>query len=241
MPSWENWGLRQNINHSILRYGHILSSSSHHVLQAFVLTVNSFILLLIPSTAIREYDAKLLLAYWLNRVQLVDPSLEVAPAATPAYPRVAQLLFDEDTHTLTPKEALPKWLQESGVKLVAKPDQLIKRRGKAGLLALNKSFDEAKEWIDARAGKVQKVCTLPVHLVSITFHFSYRFQCLFHIVTGLVVGLRLRRNAFCSTRDRSDRLLTGRVRFWPSDLLHPRTFPSSPFQHRILRLHQLFP
>ncbi|KAI6042003.1 ATP citrate lyase [Pisolithus marmoratus] len=41
--------------------------------------------------------------------------------------------------------------------LVAKPDQLIKRRGKAGLLALNKSYPEAKKWIQDRAGKPQRV------------------------------------------------------------------------------------
>jgi ATP citrate (pro-S)-lyase len=37
---------------------------------------------------------------------------------------------------------------------------LIKRRGKAGLLALNKTWDGpdgAKEWIKARAGKPVKV------------------------------------------------------------------------------------
>ena len=44
-------------------------------------------------------------------------------------------------------------------KLVAKPDQLIKRRGKSGLLLLNKEWPEAKEWITARAGKPTKVCT----------------------------------------------------------------------------------
>lgn len=48
-------------------------------------------------------------------------------------------------------------------KLVVKPDQLIKRRGKAGLLALNKSWDEAKEWISARAGKPQKVSGTRLH------------------------------------------------------------------------------
>ena len=42
-------------------------------------------------------------------------------------------------------------------KLVAKPDQLIKRRGKAGLLALNKGWQEAKVWISEKAGKPQKV------------------------------------------------------------------------------------
>ncbi len=40
---------------------------------------------------------------------------------------------------------------------MAKPDQLIKRRGKAGLLALNKSWTEARQWIADRAGKPVKV------------------------------------------------------------------------------------
>ena len=36
---------------------------------------------------------------------------------------------------------------------MVKPDQLIKRRGKAGLLGLNKTWPEAKAWIQERAGK----------------------------------------------------------------------------------------
>merc|ERR1712000_758517 len=40
---------------------------------------------------------------------------------------------------------------------VAKPDQLIKRRGKSGLLALNKSWAEAKAWVAERARKEQQV------------------------------------------------------------------------------------
>lgn len=47
------------------------------------------------------------------------------------------------------------WLKTE--KLVAKPDQLIKRRGKAGLIALNKNFDEAKEWVMERMCKDQKI------------------------------------------------------------------------------------
>lgn len=38
-----------------------------------------------------------------------------------------------------------------------KPDQLIKRRGKLGLIAVNKSFSEVKKWVDERMGKDQKV------------------------------------------------------------------------------------
>ena len=49
------------------------------------------------------------------------------------------------------------WLLQSGAKFVAKPDQLIKRRGKSGLLALNKTWPEAKAWVAQRAGKAQKV------------------------------------------------------------------------------------
>ena len=52
------------------------------------------------------------------------------------------------------------WLLANGAKFVAKPDQLIKRRGKSGLLALNKTWPEAREWIQARAGKPQKVETV---------------------------------------------------------------------------------
>mmetsp|Transcript_17129 Transcript_17129/g.50644 ORF Transcript_17129/g.50644 Transcript_17129/m.50644 type:complete len:1108 (-) Transcript_17129:42-3365(-) len=40
------------------------------------------------------------------------------------------------------------WARETP--LVAKPDQLIKRRGKAGLVYVNKSFDECRKWVDAR-------------------------------------------------------------------------------------------
>ncbi|KAI5295008.1 glutathione synthetase ATP-binding domain-like protein [Ascosphaera atra] len=45
------------------------------------------------------------------------------------------------------------WLLAPGTSLVAKPDQLIKRRGKSGLLCLNKSWAECRAWIEERAGK----------------------------------------------------------------------------------------
>eukprot|EP01117_Protostelium_nocturnum_P013289 TRINITY_DN4946_c0_g1_i1.p1 TRINITY_DN4946_c0_g1~~TRINITY_DN4946_c0_g1_i1.p1 ORF type:complete len:1079 (-),score=428.62 TRINITY_DN4946_c0_g1_i1:167-3403(-) len=47
------------------------------------------------------------------------------------------------------------WLNEK--KLVAKPDQLIKRRGKLGLIKLNATFQEAKQWIEERRGKETQV------------------------------------------------------------------------------------
>lgn len=47
------------------------------------------------------------------------------------------------------------WLSNS--KLVVKPDQLIKRRGKLGLIAVNKDLPEVKKWVQDRMGKDQKV------------------------------------------------------------------------------------
>jgi len=41
--------------------------------------------------------------------------------------------------------------------LVVKPDQLIKRRGKLGLIAVNKNANQVKEWIGERMGKDQKI------------------------------------------------------------------------------------
>lgn len=34
---------------------------------------------------------------------------------------------------------------------------MIKRRGKHGLIAVNKKFAEVKEWVNARMGKDQKI------------------------------------------------------------------------------------
>lgn len=102
--------------------------------------------------AIREYDAKQLVSYWLNRSPTPIPTItdsSIAPV------RVAQVEYDPATKTVTPPirpgEGLPEWVFTS--KLVGKPDQLIKRRGKAGLLCLNKEWQQTAAWIDERAGK----------------------------------------------------------------------------------------
>jgi ATP citrate (pro-S)-lyase len=107
------------------------------------------------SKAIREYDAKLLLAYWLERAAPVDSHVKLTTDFVFPAPKVAQVSWDPETNAITSDTQLPGWVFNT--KLVAKPDQLIKRRGKAGLLALNKTWEEAKEWISARAGKPQKV------------------------------------------------------------------------------------
>ena len=41
------------------------------------------------------------------------------------------------------------WLSKE--KLVVKPDQLVKRRGKHGLVAVNKTYAEVRAWIEERS------------------------------------------------------------------------------------------
>lgn len=105
--------------------------------------------------AIHEADGKAILSYHLTR----SPAIAPTPLPKPAHnapPKLASIVFAEDSSVdavLQAAEQTYPWLTEAGAKFVAKPDQLIKRRGKAGLLALNKSWPDAKAWIAERAGK----------------------------------------------------------------------------------------
>lgn len=90
--------------------------------------------------AIREYDGKLMLSKYLqqNSNFQFDHFASVNPSVV-----LSKL-----------PEAHPWLLSE---KLVAKPDQLIKRRGKAGLVKLNATWEEASKWIEERRNKEIKV------------------------------------------------------------------------------------
>ncbi len=112
--------------------------------------------------SILEADGKAILNYHLTRAPVIKPS--PLPAATKHNPppRLASLHFPEDASVesvLDQAEVTYPWLLQPGAKFVAKPDQLIKRRGKSGLLALNKTWPDAKAWVAERAGKAQKVET----------------------------------------------------------------------------------
>lgn len=110
--------------------------------------------------AIFEADGKAILNYHLTRAPVIKPSPLPTPTKHNSPPRLASLSFPEDQDVnavLDQAEITYPWLLHAGAKFVAKPDQLIKRRGKSGLLALNKPWPEAKAWIAERAAKVQKV------------------------------------------------------------------------------------
>lgn len=90
--------------------------------------------------AIREATGKDI----LNRHLLNQPD------ATPC--KFATVTQDTNWEELVVKNP---WLQTS--KLVVKPDQLIKRRGKYGLIAINKTLAEVKAWVEEREGKDIKI------------------------------------------------------------------------------------
>ncbi|KAH8696316.1 putative ATP citrate lyase subunit [Talaromyces proteolyticus] len=113
--------------------------------------------------SILEADGKAILNYHLTRAPVIKPT-PLPPAATHNPPaKLASLYFPESADVngvLDQAEATYPWLLANGAKFVAKPDQLIKRRGKSGLLALNKTWSEARAWIEARAGKEVQVETV---------------------------------------------------------------------------------
>ncbi|KAI9657804.1 MAG: glutathione synthetase ATP-binding domain-like protein [Trizodia sp. TS-e1964] len=113
--------------------------------------------------SILEADGKAILNYHLTRAAVIKPSPLPKSATHNAPAKLASLYFPADSPVssiLDQAEQTYPWLLTAGSKFVAKPDQLIKRRGKSGLLALNKSWPEARGWIEARAGKSVQVETV---------------------------------------------------------------------------------
>jgi ATP citrate (pro-S)-lyase len=110
--------------------------------------------------SILEADGKAILNYHLTRAPVIKPT-PLPPSSTHNPPaKLATITFadgDDVRGVLDAAEAKYPFLLAPGAKFVAKPDMLIKRRGKSGLLKLNATWQEAKEWIEARANKIQQV------------------------------------------------------------------------------------
>lgn len=117
--------------------------------------------------SVLEADGKAILNYHLTRAPVLKPTPLPKSATHNPPTKLAALYFPEDASVqsvLDQAETTYPWLLVEGSKFVAKPDQLIKRRGKSGLLALNKTWPEARSWIEARAGKEQQVETVKGYL-----------------------------------------------------------------------------
>ncbi|KTW28462.1 hypothetical protein T552_01723 [Pneumocystis carinii B80] len=118
--------------------------------------------------AIREYDGKAILGYWLKHATPIVSYEEVSDKPVAESTFLAQIIFDSPhtyssdaytahiTHVLDEAESIYPWLLNTR-HLVAKPDQLIKRRGKLGLVCLKKNWKDTRNWIERFAGKEQKV------------------------------------------------------------------------------------
>jgi ATP citrate (pro-S)-lyase len=117
--------------------------------------------------SILEADGKAILNYHLTRAPVIKPSPLPKPSTHNPPTKLATLAFaagDDIGGILDAAETKYPWLLAPGAKFVAKPDQLIKRRGKSGLLALNKSWPDAKAWIATKANKLQRVETVDGYL-----------------------------------------------------------------------------
>lgn len=92
---------------------------------------------------IREYAAKKLLSKYVNEYSSgkFQYKGEVG-LATPA----------NSIEAIAEKN---NWIKEK--RLVVKPDQLFGKRGKHGLILLNATYDEAKQWIKERTGKIVEI------------------------------------------------------------------------------------
>ncbi|PWW73553.1 glutathione synthetase ATP-binding domain-like protein [Tuber magnatum] len=116
--------------------------------------------------SIHEADGKAILNYHLTRSPVISES-PLPPPPHNAPPKLASITFPEGSSpaaTLDAAEQQYPWLLAQGAKFVAKPDQLIKRRGKAGLLALNKNWADARAWIQKRAGSEVQVESIKGYL-----------------------------------------------------------------------------
>ena len=111
--------------------------------------------------AIREFHGKKLASRWLEKYSgdvkynLEDRALLIT----------ASSIDPSSTTSFDALAAQNPWVLTE--KLVVKPDQLIKRRGKAGLLAINKTWAEAVAWIKER---MNKECAVEV-VTGILDHF----------------------------------------------------------------------
>lgn len=104
--------------------------------------------------AIREYDGKKMMARLLKEYS--DGKYRIKNS-------FVQITPETDFRKLRKKYP---WLLKQ--KLVVKPDQLIKRRGKNKLLLLNASFNDAEKWIKQRMNKnitVQNVTGKLTHFI----------------------------------------------------------------------------
>jgi len=91
--------------------------------------------------AIREYDGKKLLAHYLQEIEAVSDTED-------KFDESLIYIAVQVKPTTNLKTLESPW--DENQKLVVKPDQLIKRRGKLGLIKINATFEECLKWIEEK-------------------------------------------------------------------------------------------
>ena len=105
--------------------------------------------------AVREYHGKKLLARHVRELSGGEHVLEERSVLITPMTDLESLATDPET----------SWLQHTS--LVVKPDQLIKRRGKAGLVGIQLEWSGVQAWIQARMGTTVAV----EHVTGVLDHF----------------------------------------------------------------------
>lgn len=137
-----------------------LANSPIHLLSVLTLSY-----LVMSAKAVREYHGKKLLARHVNALShgqhpMDDRSVLITPTTD-----FSTLVRDEAWLTTTSTTTSSS--SSSPPLLVVKPDQLIKRRGKAGLVGLRLDWDGVKQWISERMGQEIQV----EHVTGTLDHF----------------------------------------------------------------------
>jgi ATP citrate (pro-S)-lyase len=96
--------------------------------------------------AVSEYDGKRILSRYLREKE----SIQINNKLVSIVSRADHLLTGSELQGVA-ATGEGSWV--AGARVVAKPDMLIKRRGKAGLLCLNAGWEEASKWVLERADR----------------------------------------------------------------------------------------
>lgn len=140
-----------------------------HSFILFCKRINEFFFLKKSQRAIREFDAKRMLFAYCEKALKDDTD--------PALKALVQRGMGDLSGNLVAEYRSGKSTRDTliraspflaNMKLVAKPDQLVKRRGKLGLLCVNKSLDECLSWIAEREMRLL-ICFLCFGLFCFAF------------------------------------------------------------------------
>jgi ATP citrate (pro-S)-lyase len=107
--------------------------------------------------AIREFDGKRMLSSGLEEFKLEKRFAQITSMKNSTSTSTASPTNLTQSEFFAPIEKENTWLLNDEIKLVVKPDQLIKRRGKANLLLLDASWEQVKEWVWKRINKEIRV------------------------------------------------------------------------------------